>query len=464
MIQPLQDWTKSPEPSSKTQTKTFAFKIKFSNTQLSKVDRYLEISRSIWNYGLGCLVEHEQFVRAYKDHEGKWASAPCSPLPWAYRRIDYDAGWVEGNMAPFCPIVDSRRPYRQCCPIPQPYRVPKLGLTLLSKFTLQYYFAQKNHPSWDALSEIGAWYTRGVCEALSKAWTEYKSGKRGKPRFKSIRDGYTSLSYGDGAKIKIEPIAGKTKNNKPRDASILIPKIGRITVPYLYQDLGDLPIAVLRVVKKPDGWYLQIVCSKVPAIAPKPSTVTIGLCPVGRDGILAVDDQGKEYQISLDEQRLINRREQLQQQAARKRRSLHKLQQSGISVKGTKLAATERKIARISQLLADRRNSQREKIASFMAQRSAAIAIVKPNSALIPHPQPKIRPGTFPAHYDPNGAETVATLNKERSQHGLGEFVALIKQQCNQKDRKVVESPKIAKKDLKKATHQSIAKAIKPVL
>jgi putative transposase len=447
-----------------TQTKTLEFKIKFTNSQLAKVERYLDISRSIWNYGLGCLIEHEQFVRAYKDDRGKWNAAPCSPLPWSYRRINYDDGWVEGNMAAFCPIVDSRRPYRQCCPIPQPYREPKLGLTLLSKFTLQYFFAQKNHPKWKALSEIGAWYTRGVCEALNKAWSEYKSGKRGKPRFKSIRDGYTSLSYGDGAKLKVTPIAGKAKNDKPRDGLVLVPKIGLVKVPYLWQDLGELPIAVLRVVKKPDSWYLQIVCSKIPVASVKPSKVTIGLCPVGRSGVLAVDDQGQQYTITLDEQRLINRREELQKQASRKRRSIHEMQQKGIPVKGTKLAATERKIARISRLLAERRGSQREKIASFMARKAGAIAIVKPNSSFIPHPKPIIKPGTFPAHYDPNGAEVVAELNKERSQHGLGEFVALIKQQTVQKGRKTVESPKIAKKDIKKASYQGIAKAVKPML
>jgi hypothetical protein len=249
----------------KTQTKTLNFKISFTNEQLNIVNKYLKISRNIWNYGLGCLVEHEQFVRAYKNEKGKWGAAPCSPLPWSYRRIEYEKGWVEDNIAAFCPIVDSRRPYRQCCPWPmgappdynEPWpmappvitREPKLGLILLSKFTLSYFFAQKNHPNWPDLSEIGAWYTRGVCEALNKAWSEYKAGRRGKPRFKSIRDGYTSLSYGDGAKIKVEMIAGKTKNDRPRDAIVLIPKIGKVKVPYLWQDLGNLPIAVLRILK-----------------------------------------------------------------------------------------------------------------------------------------------------------------------------------------------------------------------
>jgi len=448
----------------KAKTKTLNFKITFTNRQLEIVNKYLKISRNIWNYGLGCLVEHEQFIKAYKDEKGKWGAAPCSPLPWSYRRIEYEKGWVEDNIAAFCPIVDSRRPYRQCCPIPQPYREPKLGLTLLGKFTLSYFFAQKNHPNWPDLSEIGAWYTRGVCDALGKAWSEYKAGRRGKPRFKSVRDGYSSLSYGDGAKIKVEPIAGKTKNDRPRDAAVLIPKIGRVKVPYLWQDLGDLPIAVLRVVKKPDGWYLQIVCSKMPATIVKPAKATIGLCPVGQDGILAVDDLGKEYKIDLDEQRLVNRKDELQKQAARKRRSVQKMQKEGIPVKGTKLAATERKIARISQLLADRRKSKQEKITSFLVRKGGAIAIVKPNSKLIPHPKPVIRPGTFPAHYDPNGAEAIATANKNKAQYSLGQFVALIKQQSSQCDRTLTEVGSIPKKELKKGTYKSIAKSIKPKL
>jgi putative transposase len=513
-------------------TKTLVFKVRFSNPQISKVWQYLEISRHIWNHGLGCLIELEQFTRPYRDEldlddKGKprWKVAPCCPLPWSYRRIDSQGEWVEGNIAPYSPIQDSRRPYRQCCPLPQDYREPKLGLSLVSKFTLQYYFAQKNHPEWKDLKEMGAWYVRGVCESLYKAWSEYKSGKRGKPRFKSIRNQYRSLSYGDGAKIVVEAIAGKTKDDQPRDAKILIPKIGKVKVPYYWQDMGALSIAVLKIVQKPDGWYLQITCSKFPALEPKEATATIGLCPVGRGGVLAVDDQGREYGIQPDLRRIIDRRitlkkviktdrqllkrlkkanlpsaeieeslEQktrvveapiepteyeslnkshkalegrlieLQKKAARQRAAVHRMQQASQETKGKNLAKTERKIARISALLADRRKSQREKIASFMAQRSAAIAIVKPNSAQIPHPKPQIRPGTFPAHYDPNGAEVVAALNKEKSQHGLGDFVALIKQKAAEYKRKLLESPKISRKELKKATYQSIAKAIKRML
>ena len=452
-------------------TKTLSFKIQFTNTQLESVNRYLEISRHIWNHGLACLIELEQFSRAYRDEadlddKGKprWKAAPCCPLPWGYRRIDPKGEWVEGNIAPYSPIQDSRRPYRQCCPLPQDYRDPKLGLSLVGKYTLQYYFVQKNHPNWSDLKEIGSWYARGICDSLYKAWSEYKSGKRGKPRFKSIRDGYKSLSHGDGAKVIVDPIAGKTKDEQPRDAEILLPKVGRVKVPYYWQDMGALPIAVLKIVQKPDGWYLQITCSKFPAIEPKPVTATVGLCPVGRSGVLAVDDRGREYTLTLDDPQLVKRKEELQKQSARKRAAVHRMQQSGQTVKGNNLAKTERKIARISALLADRRKSQREKIASFLAQQAAAVAIVKPNSAQIPHPKPEIRPGTFPVHYDPNGAEVVAELNKEKSQHGLGEFVALIKQKSAEYERTLSESPKIDKKQLKKATYLSIAKAIKPML
>jgi hypothetical protein len=202
----------------------------------------------------------------------------------------------------------------------------------------------------------------------------------------------------------------------------------------------------------------------MPATIVKPAKTTIGLCPVGHAGVLVIDDLGKEYKINLDEQRLIDRKEELQKQAARKRQAVQKMQQLGIPVKGTKLAATERKIARISQLLADRRKSQQEKITSSLVKKAGAIAIVKPNSKLIPHPEPAIRPGTFPAHYDPNGAEAIATANKNKAQHSLGQFVALIKQQSNQCDRVLTEVGSIPKKELKKATHKSIAKSIKPKL
>jgi hypothetical protein len=441
-------------------TKTLEFKVRFSDRQLQKVERYLEICRHIWNHGLTCLVEHEQFVKPALDYQnlrdGKptWGAVPCSPLPWSYRRINPKEDWREGNIVPFCRIVDSRRPYRQCCPIPQPYRTPRLGLTLLGKYSLQYYFAQKNHPGWADLQEIGSWYCRGVSDDLWKAWSKYKTRTAGKPRFKGVRDGYSCLTYGDGAKLKVKALNAK-------DGEISIPKVGVVKIQYLYQDLGELPIAVLRIVKKPDGWYCQIVCSRYPDEVSKPSKVKIGLCPVGRGGVLAVDDRGKEYKITLDETRLLNRQKELQRRAARQRRKVQTLQQQGSQIKGSNLAATERKIARISQLLSLRRSNQRKKIASFIARKAGEIALIKPSAGFIPHPDPILTPGTFPVKYEPNGATVVADVNKERSAHGVGELVALVKQKGLEHRRLVVDSPKIPKKEQKKASYSSLAKAAK---
>ena len=450
-----------------TGIKTLEFKIHFSDSQLAKVERFLLISRQIWNHGLGLLVEHETFIRPYKsvNEDGKtaWNAAPCCPLPWKYRRIDPKGDWVKGNIAPFCPILDSRRPYRMACPIPQAYREPKLGLSLISKYTLQYYFAQKNHPHWKELSEIGAWYVRGVCDALNTAWTQYRTGKRGKPRFKSVRDGYTSLGYGDAKKLTLQPADGPTLNQQPRDAWISIPKIGTLKVKYLWHDWGNLPISVLRIVRKPDEWYLHLT-GVVPISLPKLSTVTVGLCPVGQEGILAVDDQGRHYSVTSEEQRLLERRERLQQRAARQRRALQTAQAQGQSVKGTNLAATERKIARISQLLALRRKNEQYKIAAFMAQRAQSVALITPNSSLIPHPAPKPKPGTFPVEFSPNGAENISKFNKLKSTTAMGQFVSLLKSKVVEKGHNFQEVGKVKLKKSKQLNYQGLAKAIKPPL
>ena len=344
--------------------------------------------------------------------------------------------------------------------------IKSLGLEQLGKYTLQYYFTQKNHPEWNDLSIIGAWYVRGVCDNLFKAWKEYKSGKRGKPHFKRKSEGIGSLSYGDAAKLKIEAIGSKERNEMPRDGLINIPKLGKVKVPHLWADWGNLPIAVLRIVQRPDGWYLQLTSTKFPALseAKRDRTNTIGLCPVGKSGVLAVDDQGREYTIALDEQRLTERREKLQQRAARQRRAVQKAQSEGQPVKGRNLANTERKIAKISRLLADRRQSQREKVASFLSRKAGAISVIKPNTGFIPHPKPEIKSGTFPAHHDPNGATAIAQANKERSTHALGEFVTLLKRKTTELDRTITDAPKVSKKDQKAKDYQALAKAIKPKL
>lgn len=449
--------------------KTLEFKLSLNQAEEQTIAQWLSVMRWVWNEGLGLLIENEIFSAYCKESKIKISmddqerlqrvgrvynldlaslgtiaeeflvakdneltiTAPgervsCCPLPWEYRwQKDGDA-WVA---IPYVQIA-FKKPYRQFCPIPQLYREPRLDQP--SQFSLGKYFAHKRHPDKPWLKSVPANFIRGTLHALSTAWERYKAGKAGKPKFKHKGDVWGALVHEDGKQIRLD------------GDQVRIPKLGVFRARHLLKRWGETPIKVLKVVKRPSGFYLQLT-GNVPVKFVKPSTRQVGLALPQKEGLLYVNDLGKQALAMPEDKALLAKLQRLQQQLARQ------------TYLGKNWQKTKTKIARIHETIRQRGKNHNHKLSTFLVRTYGEIAMQEVKSGTIPTPEPIVA-SVEPPHYDPNGAARIAQVNQRRTALRVGQFVELVRQKSNTAERVFIK----AKPTTNDAAYETIAQEIKP--
>lgn len=394
--------------------KTKVFKLdRLNKTDLQTIDQWLSTLRWVWNEGLRLLEEMDTFSAPYVVMEGdkkRWHRAPCCPVPWQYRRVDKNKPWGEGNLAPYTYFA-RKRPYAQFCRLVQDHQSPRIDSA--HKFTLAKYFAHKRHPDKPWLKAVPANFIRGCTASLAKAWEKYKTGKGGKPRFKSARDVNDTLINEDAKNITIERVSD-------RDGLIRVPKLGVFRVKHLWADFGgDRPASVLKIAKRPDGYYLQL-SGEFESEKLRDTALTAKLeAPKTVSNILAtVADTGKVLKAYAPDTALIRRKEKLQQQLSRQ------------TYGGSNWHKTKLKIARIERKLATQGQNHNQKLSTFLNRTYATVDTGDVGKRkVLKRAKRKERSKTIdPIHFDPNGATAIAEYNKRISGQRTGQFVALVKQ------------------------------------
>lgn len=500
-----------------TMPKTLQFKLDLPRWATDKLEYWMANCRLVWNQGLSLYIEHDMFTgstytvledepeiddkgrrkwkpKIFTNEKGKEHTeklkAPCCPLPSTYILLDKKGEWTPDNLR-LIQLIKDRDKNRFYCPVTQkpdyPEGGPKLGLKPLNEYTLQYWFTQKRHPDWVELQNTPSWFVRGALGSLWTAWNHYKKGTYKKPKFKSWRDVTATLLHNNTVDLKvnfpIQPAPGPTVEGQPRDGLFYLPNarfMGQFRVKYLWARWGNLPINMVKICKKPDGWYCQLTSTQYPAKYLSPKNNKVALAIPQKLGLLAiaVDDKGnrKDWKAVPVDAALERRIVKLQQSMSRQETvvklmrkyfndvliqlrhclkyllkfdpqlnsitellfvyTLTRLQHkhAGINLKKTK-----KKLARIHNLIATRRKSHNEKIASILAQQYGTVIVQEVRVGAIAKPEPKIRPGTFPVHYDPNGASQVASVNKVRSNIAAGQFIAALERKCKEYGREFIK-------------------------
>lgn len=530
------------------------FKVVLSTEQQGLLSEWLETARWVWNEGRSLLLEHEANTGSVywvpdpeKPGKEKALVAPASPLArvnWFANEIEDKTVWAPHSWifpkgskggtvnlttgAPTHYFEDNLIRVRQCCPLPgRAYKEPRLGLDALGKFTLSYYFRQKRIkskqytsemesriselPSWvrpamreglyppavvEQFCNMPAWFSNGVCDDLWQAWSKYKSGEGGKPRYKRPNEATESLTHGDGAQFKISPAENGI------DGYINGPKLGKILVKGLWEKWGETPVLVFQLVRRNGVWWLHLTGYKIQtadifaytkAIIAKyllgssginckcalfvlglnlwalqhPTRPEISLTVPGDGYNVAVDGKGKSYSVlphrasdgALDPHQRVSKLEaeilRLQRAASKREEVLKVAREAGDKTnKGKRLEATYRKIAKLRAKLALILGNNRKKIAEKLSNRAKTLTVVLKEADQKRKRKPKARPGqeVNPASYLPNGAERVAKKNKQLAGSAPGEFVALLQQEAKERAQiiRVVKPQKTGKKVAKK--------------
>jgi putative transposase len=276
---------------------------------------------------------------------------------------------------------------------------------------------------------------------LADAWSEYKAGKRKRPRYKRYKDKVKTLINNNSKSVKI---SGK---------QITLPKLGKVTVKTLDKRWNvQVPIATLKIVKEPSGYYLQLT-GDMPKKKLKRSRKAVGLSLGYRE--LFTTDGGKVVQPPAHYQKMDKRLARLQRKFSRQQNLCpittynaelgeHFLSCPIDPQKGANKAKTVAKISRQHEKIRRARKAFNHKLSTKLVQEYGAIATTKTEvRKIVRRPKPVVnKEGTG---YDPNGAQLKSQFNKAILARGAGQFQALVEQKAAVNGREFLE---IAPKDL----------------
>ncbi|PSB27648.1 type V CRISPR-associated protein C2c8 [Chlorogloea sp. CCALA 695] len=403
--------------------RTVEFKLDLNQTQQAKVDDWLNVLRWVWNRGLHLLTEFDSFT-SWDKVSKTWT--PSCPIQWEYYRDD------DGHLVPFTRLAQTK-PYRMSCPISQAYRQPELESP--NHFGLLYYFAQKNHEDKPWFCEVPAKVVAGTLKSLSDAWSEYKAGKHKRPRYKRYKDKLKTLVNNNSKSVKI---SGK---------QITLPKLGKVTVKTLDKRWdAKVPIATLKIVKEPSGYYLQLT-GELPLKRFKPSNKAVGISLGYKD--LFTTDSGKVVKPPAYYQKMEKNLQRLQRKLSRQQNicpistynpelAEHFLSCPINPHKGANKAKTQQKISQQHEKIRRARRAFNHKLSTKLVQEYGGIATAKSEVRKITRrPKPIVnKEGTG---YDPNSAERKSQFNKQILANGLGQLTTLIEQKAVVNGREFIE-------------------------
>ena len=415
---------------------TIEFKLDLNQTQQAKIDDWLSVLRWVWNQGLHLLEEFDSFS-SWDKLSKAWV--PSCPIQWEYYRDD------NGHLVPFTRLAQTK-PYRMSCSIPQAYRQPEIESS--NHFGVLYYFAQKNHADKPWFCEVPSKIVSGTLKALTDAWSEYKSGKRKRPRYKRYKDKIKTLTNNNSKLIKIS------------GNQITLPKLGKVSVKTLDKRWdATVPIAVLKIVKEPSGYYLQLT-GELAAKKFKPSNKAVGISLGFKN--LFVTDGGKVVEPPAYYYRMEKRLQRLQRKLSRQQNLCQittynsELAEHFLSCpinphKGANKAKTQQRISRLHEQIRRGRRAMNHKLSTKLVQEYGGIALAKSELQKVTRrPKPIVnKQGTG---YDPNGAERKSQFNRLFLANGLGQMTSLIEQKAIVNGREYIE---IAPKDIPDELRQS---------
>lgn len=388
-----------------TTKKITEFRLYPTTEQAAKIDLWLTQLKWVWNTGLSLLEEDQQ--RYWRTKQG-WAEP--SPEVWQWRKSCTIDGVKhenpDGVYGLCCPYYPDRCDIRKHQDIEDPYKHVKNDR----------FIANIRCPSF--LHSVDRQSRRSIVDSLLDAWSQYRKGKKGRPRYKGKADKLESFSNANGRIfVNISPLSD---NN----ALIDYPELGRIKTKGFYRRYAGNH-TIVRIVKRADGYYVQFT-STVDVKPVKPAKKQeIGL------------DFGVVAPIADSNRRLHKSKRYAKLQA----KKLARIQRSiSRSVDGSnRLKAKRRKLAKVYLKIARQRDRFIHKLTSKYVSEYQSIAIEDTKvKNMVRAPKAKADGN---GGYLPNGAAAKAGLNKSLHDAAIGKTKTMLETKSKASERIFVKVP-----------------------
>lgn len=385
--------------------KVTEFKLSPTVEQSTQIDLWLIQLKWVWNTGLSLLEEDQQRYWRVKQ---EWTEP--SPEVWQWRKsckidgIEYVN--PENQYGLCCAYYPDRCDIRKHQDIENPFKYVKNEKVI----------ANKRCP--DFLHPIDIESRRSVVNNLIGAWTQYRKGKKRKPRYKGKADRLESFSNSNGRiYVNILPLDND-------NALVDYPKLGQIKCKGFYRRYAGNH-TIVRIVKKADGYYVQFT-----------SAVDVKLIKPAKKGEVGLDF-GVIAPIADSDGRLHKSKRYAKLQAkklARIQRSISRSKDGS-----NRLKAKRCKLAKLHLKIARQRDRFIHKLTSKYVSEYQCIAIEDTKVKNMVR-APKAKAGENGA-FLPNGAAAKAGLNKSLHDVAIGKTKTMLETKSKASERTFVKVP-----------------------
>ena len=326
---------------------TLEFKCFPSEEQKNKIEKWLQISKAVWNCGLSALEDFESNYYYYKLTNGlsgkeSGGYAPCCRLPWRYwsHFVDGDGAIVSKDkgkstiQAPYSVIYDDKSHWYirelKRVKVPQPaekkeswgWQNSEHGLVTGYSCPLSVDFSEPliSRPGLqqsgglgqvikgenlvahrEFITEMPYKFRSGALAGLDTSWQEYtksrvgiqNGAKKGRPRFKRKRDKIATLVHNNPKGVIIPK--GNTLTGVPglTGKGLAELKLKGLARRWRNPD-GSIPeIAAFKICQYASGFYVQLTGELIRGRHIKQTTKSIGIDP-GLDSFISLSS-GKQY-------------------------------------------------------------------------------------------------------------------------------------------------------------------------
>lgn len=324
---------------------TLEFKCFPSEKQKEKIEKWLQISKSVWNCGLSALEAFESNYYYYKATSGSIGKesggyAPCCQVPWKYWTHFVDGEQGKGAIVPkdkgkstiqvpYSRIYSDKSHWYirelKRVKVPQPaerkeswgwqnsehslvtgYSCPlsiDFSEPLISRPGLQQsgglgqvIKGENLAAHREFMAEMPYKFRSGALAGLDTSWQEYtksragvqNGAKKGRPRFKRKRDKIATIVHNNPKGVIV-----------PKGAFLTgIPKLGELKLKGLDRRWknpdGSIPeIATFKICQYASGYYVQLTGDLIRGRRAKQTTKSMGIDP-GLDSFIRLSN-GKQY-------------------------------------------------------------------------------------------------------------------------------------------------------------------------
>ena len=408
--------------------KTIELKLSLTHNQIIRLESWLKKMNWVHNSALAVIESFNSHNRYLTSDKRSYA---CNPIVSYYRGAVYPSCPVKHQLDQFNPetyqaALDNPKDKKGTIYPLQAWEIEPI-VRNLTYFSLLNRFAKKLHVGW--LDDIPSNFISGRVERVALSWQAFLKGNAKPPKFKGRRNPIKTLIHNNSKSIKVN------------GDHINVPLVGSVKVKGLSKRWPQgVPFCPMKIIKAPDGWYLQL-------------TGAVGTSkPVKPTGKVAGIDPGSKRHHTLDNGSFVEPPRYLLKSAEKlhllQRKLSNQLRRNGTQIfdkngrtirwefredwERKNFDKTKAEIAKLHQRIARQRKAFNHRLSSKYVAMFDAIALEDTKLLNMTRAVKTGKAGV------PNGRKAKSGLNRNLLDNAIGQFYGMLEVKAKERGRVII--------------------------